>query len=92
VLNIVLQFFAAHVHGLPYTLDVEAGFVFPSSLRLPFFIPILQLYSSITTRAATTHHRRLGLPLLQAPFAVALEHPRPLHAAVPQALTVAESC
>jgi hypothetical protein len=57
VLNIVLQFFAAHVHGLPYTLDAEAGFVFPSSLRLPFFIPILQLYSSITTRAATAHRR-----------------------------------
>jgi hypothetical protein len=64
VLDTVLQFSAPHVRGPPYTLDAEAGFVFPSSLRPPFSIPILPLCSSIITRATTTHRRKLGPPPL----------------------------
>jgi hypothetical protein len=68
VLDVVLQFSAAHVHGPPYTLDAEAGFIFPSSLRPPFSIPILPLCSSITTRTATARRHQLRLPPLQEPL------------------------
>jgi hypothetical protein len=75
---------------LPYTLIAEAGFIFPSSLRLPFPSHLAVLLFNCHQ---SCHHVPLSTWAAAAPsvVAVALGHPHPLHAALPQASAAAES-
>jgi hypothetical protein len=76
---------------LPYTLDAEADFIFPSSLHPPFFHPHLPAL------LFNCHHSSHRAPLLTwavaAPstVAVTLRQPRPLRATLPQAPPAADS-